>query len=141
MEKIFLSKEFVNEIDRRDFELNHHVSIEEAQVARAIVEGNIQIVNHYINNGQFTKKRHEEMLKDEELLGEYSQMVEALEIGTADAFDLLYNDINKNPDTMCGWLLFYSEYLQALLNMDLVHRSRLDYRIKDFQEDNSPRFH
>lgn len=137
MEEIFLSREFVYEIKRRDFELSHHVSIEEAQVARAIVEGNMQIVDHFIDNGLFTQKRCEEILSDRELQGEYTQMVEALDTGIDDSFDLLYNDINKNPDTLCGWLLFYSDYLQASLNMDLVHRSRLDYHFRDFQGDSS----
>ena len=95
MEQIFLSREFLFEMDRRDFELDHGANIKEVQVARALVEGNIQIVNHFIDNGLFTRKRFEEILRDEELQGEYSQMAEALIRGIDDAFDLLYNDINK----------------------------------------------
>ncbi|KKR26403.1 MAG: hypothetical protein UT58_C0013G0004 [Microgenomates group bacterium GW2011_GWC1_39_7b] len=136
-----MSREFLFEMDRRDFELDHGANIKEVQVARALVEGNIQIVNHFIDNGLFTRKRFEEILRDEELQGEYSQMAEALIRGIDDAFDLLYNDINKNPDTLCGWLLFYSEYLQTSLNMDLAHRTRLDYHFIDFKEANSPRPH
>jgi hypothetical protein len=118
------------------FVVDHRTTPENAQTARAIVDGNIQVIDKCIKNGSFTEKRYKEILNDPELQGEYCQMVAALNAGLDDAFDLLYNDIKKTPDTFCGWLDFYNQYLEVSTNLDLVHRSRLYYQLESYNQEN-----
>lgn len=123
-------------LDALKFVVNHRTTPENAQVARAIVEGNLQVISNCIKNGSFTVKRYEEILRDSELQGEYIQMAEALEQNLPDAFELLYNDIKDKPDTFCGWLDFYNQYLETSMDLDLLHRSRLYYQLEDFKCEN-----
>ena len=118
------------------FVMKHCTTPENAQVARAIVDANLQAISNCIKKGTFSLKRYDEILKDQELQGEYAQMFEALCIGEAEAFNLLYNDIKDKPDTFCGWLDFYNNCLEASTGLELLHRTRLFYQIEDFEEEN-----
>jgi len=117
------------------FVVNHRTTPENAQIARAIVDGNLQTIDKCIKNGSFTQKRYKEILNDPELQGEYGQMVGALNAGLDDVFDLLYNDIKNKADTFCGWLDFYNQYLECSTNLDLVHRSRLYYQLESYNQE------
>lgn len=132
----------VENLKKADYNMNalrfavaHRTTPENAQIARAIVDGNIQVIDKCIKNGSFTEKRYKEILNDPELQGEYGQMVGALNAGLEDAFELLYNDIKNTPDTFCGWLDYYNQYLECSTNLDLVHRSRLYYHLQSYDQE------
>ena len=116
--------------------MKHRTTPENAQVARAVVDANLQAISNCVKKGTFSLKRYDEILKDQELQGEYAQMFEALCIGEAEAFNLLYNDIKDKPDTFCGWLDFYNNCLEASTGLELLHRTRLFYQMEDFEEEN-----
>lgn len=136
MQEIFITKEHLIEIKRRDFELEHHVDINHVQVARAIVVGNSKAMDNCIRNGSFTMERFNEMLQDQELQVKYFKMAEALDQGNKKDFKPLYNDIKDKADTFCGWLYFYNLHLETILDLDLTPRSRLYYHYEDFKENN-----
>jgi hypothetical protein len=117
MAEIFISKEQINEIRRRDFLLEHHVSPKKIQVARAIVNGNNEIISHFMANGLFTPKQFERILNDKKLRMEYAKMAVFLDKGKYTEFDRLYSDIKDRPDTLCGWLDFENDYLETTLHL------------------------
>jgi hypothetical protein len=117
MPEIFITKEHVNEILRKDFLMEHHASPKKIQVARAIVNGNRDIISHFMANGLFTNKQFERTLNDRKLRIKYAKMVTFLNKGKYTEFDRLYTAIKDRPDTLCGWLDFENEYLETTLNL------------------------
>jgi FKBP-type peptidyl-prolyl cis-trans isomerase (trigger factor) len=117
MAEIFISKQQINEVLRRDFLMEHHASPKKIQVARAIVNGNLDIISHFTANGLFTHKQFERILNDKKLQMEYAKMAIFLEKGKYTEFDRLYTDIKDRPDTLCGWLDFENYHLETTLNL------------------------
>jgi len=130
--EVFISKEFF----LQTFELEHGTSIEDIHVARAIVKGNEQIVYHFLSTGLLTEDQLIEIMSDSELQGQCIQMVQALNMGKKDAFNLLYDNIKYTPDTFCAWLEFYNQYLEDTLKISLISRTKDDYKYQMFLEEN-----
>ena len=117
MPEIFITKEQINEVLKRDFLMEHHASPKKIQVARAIVNGNREIIAHFMANGLFTQKQFEKILNDKNLRIEYKKMTIFLDKGNYTDFNRLYTDIKDRPDTLCGWLDFENEHLENTLNL------------------------
>jgi len=117
MPEIFITKEQINEVLRRDFLMEHHASPKKIQVARAIVNGNREIIAHFMANGLFTQKQFERILDDKKLQLEYAEMAIFLDKGNYTDFNQLYTDIKDRPDILCGWLYFENEHLKTTLNL------------------------
>lgn len=117
MPEIYISKEQINEVLRRDFLLEHHVNPKKIQVARAIVNGNREIISHFMANGLFTPKQFEEILNNRKLRITYAKMAIFLIKGNHPGFNRLYEDIKDRPDTLCGWLDFENDYLETTLKL------------------------
>jgi hypothetical protein len=135
MEEISITKEHQKEIERRDFELKHHVDTRQAQVARAIVEGNSKAIESCIRKGSFKEERFYEILQNNDLQTKYLQMAQALDRGNEEDFEPLYNDIKDKTDTFCGWLYFYNLLLENTLDLDLEPKSRLYYYLESLKEE------
>jgi hypothetical protein len=61
------SKSALHHLSVLEFRENHHTTPENAQVARAIVDGNMQVIDNCLRKGTFSFKRYGEILKDREL--------------------------------------------------------------------------
>ena len=117
MPEIFITKEQINEVLKRDFLMEHHVNPKKVQVARAIVNGNREIISHFMANGLFTNKQFEKILNDRKIRTTYAKMALFLDKGNYSSFNQLYEDIKDRPDTLCGWLDFENEHLETTLNL------------------------
>lgn len=130
-----IRKELVVETAKRLFEKQHSANFEEIQTARAIVEGNQQIISHFLENGSLTKKQLDGMWENPDLQDAYAIMADAERLGKTEVFDEGFKQISKRPDTFCGWLAFYNEYLETALKMPLVPKTRLDNQVERYFEE------
>jgi hypothetical protein len=110
----------------------HGMTPEIAQVARATVIQNCLIVDMLFSKGFINQEDLQLSMRDDELLGQYAQMIEAQEKGIDDAFELLFNDVKDDTVEFCGWLLFQNEYLNAKHHLNFIPKSEGDFKYDDF---------
>lgn len=119
-ECIRMTSESATKILNDDFVKSHKVTPEEAQVARAIVEQNLLIINRFIDQGYFTEDRLDEIDEDDSLQDKYVYMWDAQEKNDVTTYKQLYDDIKLKPDTFCGWLDYCNELLTETLQLNLM---------------------
>jgi hypothetical protein len=115
----------------------HKVDLLEAQYLRAVVEGNLMIISHYIETGVVNTEHFDEILTDPKMQAKYEQMTSLLIDGNNNEFVKLHNELLKDPAKFCGWLDHYNEILEVNTGLNLIPANRSDKLYADYLNRNT----
>ena len=102
------------------FRIEHGVSIVEASYLRTIVEENNLIVVNLIKNNSATLEQIQKIYNDENYLLEFEDMADQMLECSVNEYEMLYQEISRQPDIFCAWLIFYSQFLSNEFNLNLI---------------------
>lgn len=102
------------------FEAQHGVSVEEAFFLRAIVEENNLIVTNLVNNSSTTLERIQKIYNNQNYLLEFEDMACQMLDCSVDEYADLVQEVSRQPDIFCAWLIFYNQFLCDEFDLNLT---------------------